>query len=70
MLIVDYKTLRPPPENEDEVPQVYLRQMATYRAALRRIYPDRPVECALLWTEGPRLMPIGSALLDRAAMQS
>jgi ATP-dependent helicase/nuclease subunit A len=65
VLIVDYKTVRPPPTTEDEVPRLYLRQMATYRAALARIYPDRPVECALLWTEGPRLMPISSALLAR-----
>ena len=65
VLVVDYKTVRPPPATEDEVPRLYLQQLATYRAALARIYPDRPVECALLWTEGPRLMPISSALLSR-----
>jgi ATP-dependent helicase/nuclease subunit A len=63
VLIVDYKTLRPPPAAEDEVPAIYLRQLATYQAALARIYPDRPVACALLWTEGPRLMPISPARL-------
>ena len=63
VLIVDYKTVRPPPATEEEVPAVYLRQLATYRAALARIYPDRPVGCALLWTEGPRLMPISPARL-------
>jgi ATP-dependent helicase/nuclease subunit A len=65
VLIVDYKTVRPAPATEEEVPRLYLQQLATYRAALARIYPDRPVECALLWTEGPRLMPISSALLAR-----
>ncbi len=65
VLIVDYKTVRPPPATEDEVPSLYLQQLATYRAALARIYPDRLVECALLWTVGPRLMPISSALLAR-----
>jgi ATP-dependent helicase/nuclease subunit A len=63
VLIVDYKTLRPPPATEDEVPAIYLRQLATYQAALQRIYPDRPVACALLWTGGPRLMPISPARL-------
>jgi ATP-dependent helicase/nuclease subunit A len=63
VLIVDYKTLRPPPATEGEVPAIYLRQLATYQAALARIYPDRPVACALLWTEGPRLMPISPARL-------
>jgi ATP-dependent helicase/nuclease subunit A len=58
VLIVDYKTLRPPPAAEQEVPPIYLRQLAIYRAALARIYPWREIRCALLWTEGPRLMPI------------
>jgi ATP-dependent helicase/nuclease subunit A len=58
VLIVDYKTLRPPPATEAEVAPVYLRQLAIYRAALQRIYPGREIRCALLWTEGPRLMPV------------
>ena len=45
----------------------YLAQLAAYRAVLRRIYPDRPVRCALLWTDGPRLMPLDDGLLDRHA---
>jgi ATP-dependent helicase/nuclease subunit A len=58
VLIIDFKTLRAPPASEDEVPPVYLSQLAGYRAALARIYPDREICCALLWTQGPRLMPI------------
>ncbi len=58
VLIVDYKTLRPPPRTEAEVPAIYLEQLATYRAAVAKIYPDRPVRCALLWTDGPRLMEV------------
>jgi ATP-dependent helicase/nuclease subunit A len=63
VLIVDYKTLRPPPASEREVAPIYLRQLAIYRAALARIYPGREISCALLWTEGPRLMPISSDIL-------
>jgi len=58
VLIVDFKTLRPPPATEEEVAPLYLRQLALYRAALSEIYPGREIRCALLWTEGPRLMPI------------
>ncbi len=58
VLVVDFKTLRSPPPTEAEVPPVYLRQLALYRAALARIYPAHEIRCALLWTEGPRLMPI------------
>ncbi len=59
--------LRPPPLEEAEVPDAYLDQLAAYRAAVAAIYPGREVRCALLWTEGPRLMPISAARLDRHA---
>jgi ATP-dependent helicase/nuclease subunit A len=58
VLIVDYKTLRLPPASEEEVPLLYLRQLALYRAALARVYPGHEIRGALLFTETPRLMPI------------
>jgi len=63
--VVDYKTNRPPPRNLEDVPAAYGRQMAVYRSLLRQIYPKRPVCCALLWTEGPRLMKLDEPWLDR-----
>ncbi|MDR3440362.1 double-strand break repair helicase AddA [Telmatospirillum sp.] len=66
VLIIDYKTNRPPPKRAADVAPIYLRQMAAYRAALACIYPGRRIRCALLWTDGPRLMPLDSALLDDA----
>ena len=65
--IVDYKTMRPVPPTEAEVPEVYLDQLAAYRAALARVYPGKTVRCALLWTEGPKLMWISTASLDGRA---
>lgn len=62
--IVDYKTNRPPPQRVMDVAATYLKQMAAYRAVLARAYADRPVRCALLWTDGPRWMPLPDALLD------
>lgn len=66
ILVVDYKTNRPAPQDSKDVAPAYLRQMAAYRALLQQIYPGRPVRCALLWTDIPRLMPLEAALLDRA----
>jgi ATP-dependent helicase/nuclease subunit A len=63
VLIVDYKTVRPPPDSDADVAPHYLQQLAIYRAALERIYPGRPITCAILWTAGPRLMPISPDLL-------
>jgi ATP-dependent helicase/nuclease subunit A len=65
--VLDYKTNRPAPRVEEEVSPVYLQQMAAYRAALSRIYPGRGVRCVLLWTDGPRPMPLSPGLLDRWA---
>jgi ATP-dependent helicase/nuclease subunit A len=43
-----------------------LRQLALYRGLVAALYPDRPEEAALLWTDLPDLMPIQTALLDEA----
>jgi len=64
VLIVDYKTNRPPPTDPADVPRAYLAQMAAYRALLQGLHPDKPVRCALLWTDAPRLMALPDALLD------
>ncbi len=66
VLVLDYKTNRPPPLRVEDVAPVYLTQMAAYRAALRQVYPGRTVRCALLWTDGPRLMELPSHALDAA----
>jgi len=65
--IVDYKSSRPAPADADSVPAVYLRQMAAYRAVLRKVYPDFSVGCAILWTDGPVLMTLPHTLLDAHA---
>ena len=67
VLVVDYKSNRPPPLGEQEVPRAYLKQMAAYRALLRLIYPTRKVRCALLWTDGPRLMGLSETALNAAS---
>ena len=67
ILIVDYKTNRPAPDSEARAPALYLQQMAVYRAVLAGLYPERRIDCALLWTDGPRLMQLSDAILSRHA---
>jgi ATP-dependent helicase/nuclease subunit A len=62
--VIDYKTNRPPPLRVEDVAPLYLRQMAAYRALLRQIWPGKPIDCLLLWTDGARLMELPQALLD------
>ena len=63
ILIIDYKTNRLPPRRAEDVDRLHLRQLASYRAALMHIFPDKTVRCALLWTTGPNLMTIDETLL-------
>ena len=55
VLILDFKTNRPPPAAIENADPAYVRQLALYRRAMAQIYPDRTIRAALLWTEGPRL---------------
>ncbi|MCH8861479.1 MAG: double-strand break repair helicase AddA [Proteobacteria bacterium] len=64
VLIVDYKSNRPPPKTAEGVSKTYLRQMAAYTDAIEQIYPGKKVSAALLWTEEARLMPLDRALLS------
>jgi len=67
VLIIDYKTNRPPPRTNKDVPIAYLKQMAAYRAALQKIYPGKTVRTVLLWTDGPYAMALEDAHLDSYA---
>ena len=64
VLIVDYKTNRPPPTEARGVALAYRRQLALYRALLAEIYPGRRIRAFLLWTVAPRLMEIDAETLD------
>ena len=58
VLVVDFKTNRPSPDIIEIAHPAYITQMAIYVAVLRAIYPGRRVEAALVWTDGPKLMPV------------
>ncbi len=64
VLIVDYKTNRPPPRDPARVAEAYLLQLAAYRLAVQRIFPRKRVRAAILWTDGPRIMEIADKVLD------
>lgn len=66
VLIIDYKTNRPPPADVAHVPSVYLRQMALYRRALASVYKTKTIKAALLWTHDARLMMLPEELLEDA----
>ena len=62
--VVDFKTGRRVPRDLGAVPEHHIVQMAAYAAALETVFPDRPVEAALLYTSGPRFFVLPAALLE------
>jgi ATP-dependent helicase/nuclease subunit A len=66
VLVADYKTSRAPPASVDDVPVLYVRQMAAYRAVLGALYPGREIVCVLVWTEGPVVMRLPDPVLALA----
>ncbi|MBA3446040.1 MAG: double-strand break repair helicase AddA, partial [Pseudaminobacter sp.] len=69
VLVVDYKTNRPAPRTLEAVPLAYVTQLALYRALLQPLYPGKPVSAALLFTEGPALIPVPAAAMDDALVR-
>jgi ATP-dependent helicase/nuclease subunit A len=66
VLVIDYKSNAVIPRTPAEVPEGILRQMGAYAHLLGQIYPDRPVEVAVLWTRGPVLMPLDLEIVRQA----
>jgi ATP-dependent helicase/nuclease subunit A len=66
VLVLDFKTNRPPPGRVEDADEAYLRQMALYVGLLREVFPGRTIEAALLWTDGPELMPVPGDLIEAA----
>jgi ATP-dependent helicase/nuclease subunit A len=66
VLIADYKTDRTAPSRLDGVPQPYIGQLALYRAVLARIYPEKTIRAALIFTEGPNVIEVPAAAMDAA----
>ena len=58
VLAIDYKSNALVPTTAAELPEGLRRQMQAYGVALAQIYPDRRIDCAILWTKPARLMPL------------
>lgn len=58
IVIVDFKTNRPPAKDIGHTPKQYINQLAAYAKLIAKIYPDKPIETYILWTNETRLMRI------------
>jgi ATP-dependent helicase/nuclease subunit A len=66
VLIADYKTDRAVPHRLTGVPKPYVRQLAVYRAVLGRVYPEKAIRTALVFTEGPAIIEVPGPAMEAA----
>jgi ATP-dependent helicase/nuclease subunit A len=66
VLIADYKTDGIVPRRHDDMPAAYVAQLALYRAIISRLYPDKAVRAALIFTHGPVLLEVPATSMDKA----
>ena len=55
VIIIDYKSNKEPPESLKKIPKKYIEQMKAYKFLVKRIFPDKEVKSALLWTKNLQL---------------
>ena len=66
VLVIDFKTDQPAPDDVSGVAESYITQMAAYGAVLETAFPGREVVAVLCWTDGPKMMRIPPALLSES----
>jgi len=67
VLLADFKTGQPP--KTAKAPQDYLRQMALYGALAEQIWPDKEIECWLIWTANSQIQEISQTERQAALAQ-
>jgi ATP-dependent helicase/nuclease subunit A len=66
VFITDYKTDRIVPRSAAEAPKPYIGQLALYGAVLSRIYPEKTIRAALIFTGGPALVEVSAPAMAAA----
>jgi len=63
VVVVDYKTDSLVPVGVEAVPAAYITQLALYRAVLMRLYPEKTVRAALIFSDAPVLIEIPAPVM-------
>ena len=70
VLAVDFKSNVVVPSGPEAVPEGLLRQLGAYHHILTRLYPQRRVEVAMLWTRRSLLMPVNAEIVSAALQRA
>lgn len=68
--VVDFKSNIFVPATAESTPEGIVRQMAAYHAALVKIYPDREIKAAVLWTRHAKLIHIPHKIMREALLRT
>jgi ATP-dependent helicase/nuclease subunit A len=67
--LLDFKTDRAVPDSIERTDAGYILQMALYRKLLMDMEPGVAVGATLVFTDGPKIMPIPAELMEQAAAE-
>jgi len=48
IIIIDYKSGK---SNKELIPDTYIKQLRFYKQAFREIYPDKIIDCKIIWLD-------------------
>lgn len=66
VLVVDYKTNRSPPTDQQSIPLAHRAQMAIYREILKPLYPGRRIRACLVYTHSGTVLALEEGVLDNS----
>ncbi|MBO6037097.1 MAG: PD-(D/E)XK nuclease family protein, partial [Acetobacter sp.] len=70
VIVCDFKTGRHIPHNAEKTPVSYLRQMAVYRALLQQLWPNKTIDCVLVWVDEPRADILPDEILSKTLLDT
>lgn len=63
ILLCDFKSGRKIPDQPENVPVIYLKQMSAYWALLKLLYPNHQIKPLIVWTDAAQIMFLPEELL-------
>ena len=67
--LIDFKTDRAVPDSVEKADAAYILQMGLYRKLLMDMEPGAAVNATLVFTAGPKIMPIPAELMEQATAE-
>jgi len=64
VLIADFKTNSASPKGPEGVPKRTIAQLATYRALIADLYPDRKIRCFVIYTAALQVFELADEVLS------